>query len=39
VSGHARRFVDPFVAQHVDDDLAARFERQQGDKTHLEVIL
>ncbi len=39
VSGHARRFVDPFVARHVDDELSSRFEREQSDKTHLEVIL
>lgn len=40
VSGHARRFVDPFVGQHVDDELAARFARQRRDgRTHLEVIL
>lgn len=40
VSGHARRTPDPFVWQHIDDALAARFERQRRDgKTHLEVIL
>lgn len=39
VSGHARRFVDPFVSQHVDDDVALHFERHRDDKTHLEVIL
>lgn len=40
VMGHARRFVDPFVSQHVDDDLAARLEKQRRDgKTHLELIL
>ena len=40
VVGHARKFPDPFVYQHVDDDLAARFERERRDgKTHLEMIL
>lgn len=40
VMGHARRYPDPFVFQHVDDDLAARLETQRRDgKTHLEVIL
>ncbi len=40
VVGHARRFPDPFVWQHIDDDLAQRFERERRDqKTHLEVIL
>ncbi len=40
VSGHARRYPDPFVWQHIDDDLAARFERERRDgRTHLEVIL
>jgi len=40
VMGHARRFADPFVLQHVDDDLAARLEAQRSDgKTHLEVVL
>jgi len=40
VLGHARRFPDPFVFQHVDDELAGRLEAQRRDgKTHLEVIL
>jgi radical SAM protein with 4Fe4S-binding SPASM domain len=40
VLGHARKFVDPFVAQYVDDDLAARFEKQRADgRRHLEVVL
>ncbi|MFO0569982.1 MAG: radical SAM protein [Polyangiaceae bacterium] len=40
VLGHARRYPDPFVFQHVDDDLADRFERELRDgKTHLDVIL
>ena len=40
VMGHARKFADPFVMQHVDDDLATRLEAQRRDgKTHLEVIL
>lgn len=40
VLGHARRYPDPFVFQHVDDDLGARLERDRRDgKTHLEVIL
>ena len=40
VSGHARRFPDPFVWQHVDDSLAARLETDRKDgRTHLEVIL
>jgi len=40
VSGHARRFPDPFVWQHIDDDLATRFESQLKDgKTHLDVLL
>ena len=40
VSGHARRFPDPFVWQHIDDELAERFERMRRDgKTHLDVIL
>lgn len=40
VLGSARRLPDPLVWQHVDDDLAARLERQRRDgKTHLETIL
>jgi hypothetical protein len=40
VIGHARRFPDPFVWQHIDDELGARLERQRRDgKTHLEVML
>jgi radical SAM protein with 4Fe4S-binding SPASM domain len=39
VIGHARKYPDPFVWQHIDDDLAARFERDRQGKTHLEVIL
>ena len=40
VLGHARRFADPFVMQHVDDALAARLAQQRRDgRTHLEVIL
>jgi radical SAM protein with 4Fe4S-binding SPASM domain len=39
VIGHARKYPDPFVWQHIDDDLAARFERERATKTHLEVIL
>jgi|RhiMethySRZTD1v2_1073278.scaffolds.fasta_scaffold210920_2 radical SAM protein with 4Fe4S-binding SPASM domain len=40
VLGHARRHADPFVMQHVDDELAARLERQRRDgRTHLEMIL
>jgi len=40
VIGHARRFPDPFVYQHIDDELGARLERQRKDgKTHLEMIL
>lgn len=40
VSGHARKFPDPLVLQHVDDHLAARFERERRDgKTHLELVL
>ncbi len=39
VSGHARRFPDPLVSQHVDDDLAERFARERRDgKTRLEVL-
>jgi radical SAM protein with 4Fe4S-binding SPASM domain len=39
VIGHARRFPDPFVWQHIDDELAARLDRQRRDgRTHLEVI-
>jgi hypothetical protein len=35
----SRRFVDPFVAQHVDDDFAAELERaRRPARTHLEVI-
>lgn len=40
VLGHARKYVDPFVSQYTDDDLAARFEKQRGDgRRHLEVML
>jgi radical SAM protein with 4Fe4S-binding SPASM domain len=39
VIGHARKYPDPFVWQHIDDDLAARFERERSSRTHLEVIL
>lgn len=40
VSGHARRFPDPVVWQHVDDTLSARLENERRDgKTHLEMIL
>ena len=40
VLGDARKHPDPFVLQHVDDDVAARFERERRDgKTHLEMIL
>lgn len=40
VSGDARGFPDPFVWQHIDDDLAARFAaaRSPAGKVHLEVI-
>ena len=38
--GHARRFADPFVMQHIDDDFAARLAQQRrSGRTHLEVIL
>jgi radical SAM protein with 4Fe4S-binding SPASM domain len=42
VLGHARRFVDPFVAQYTDDGLAERLERERAGsskKRHLEVVL
>ena len=40
VSGHARKFPDPFVWQHVDDELSDRFTAHRRDgRTHLEVIL
>jgi radical SAM protein with 4Fe4S-binding SPASM domain len=40
VMGHARRYADPFVLQHVDDELAERLERERNDgRTHLELIL
>lgn len=42
VLGHARKFVDPFVAQYVDEDLAERFERERvtsAKKRHLEIVL
>lgn len=42
VLGHARRYVDPFVAQYVDDGLAERLERERtSDKKrrHLEIVL
>lgn len=39
VLGHARRYPDPLVMQHVDDELASRFERERDQKTHLDVIL
>jgi radical SAM protein with 4Fe4S-binding SPASM domain len=38
--GHARRFADPFVMQHIDDEFAARLANQRrSGRTHLEVIL
>jgi radical SAM protein with 4Fe4S-binding SPASM domain len=39
ISGDARAFPDPFVWQHIDDGLAARFEaaRHPG-RRHLEVV-
>jgi radical SAM protein with 4Fe4S-binding SPASM domain len=44
ISGDARAFPDPFVWQHVDDELAARFDaarnpKRRDGRTHLEVIL
>lgn len=42
VLGHARRFVDPLVAQYTDDALAERFERERANgkkKRHLEIVL
>lgn len=30
----SRRFVDPFVAQHVDEEFAARLERERDDEKH-----
>jgi radical SAM protein with 4Fe4S-binding SPASM domain len=40
VIGHARRYPDPFVWQHIDDELGARLDRQRRDgRTHLELIL
>jgi len=40
VSGHARRYPDPFVWQHIDDELGDRFERERADgRTHLDVLL
>ncbi len=42
VLGHARRYVDPFVAQYVDDDLAERFERERSgtkERRRLELVL
>jgi len=40
VLGHARRYADPLVMQHIDDELGARLERQRRDgRTHLETIL
>lgn len=46
VMGHARRYVDPFVGQYVDDDLALRLETARrleiarGDgRRHLELVL
>jgi radical SAM protein with 4Fe4S-binding SPASM domain len=40
VLGHARKFADPFVMQHIDDDLAASLAQQRNDgRTHLEMIL
>ncbi len=41
VLGHARKFVDPFVWQHIDDDFAARLEKERAalrNKRRLEVI-
>jgi radical SAM protein with 4Fe4S-binding SPASM domain len=36
----SRRFADPFVLQHVDDEFAARLERERRrpQKLHLEVV-
>ncbi len=40
VSGHARKFPDPFVWQHIDDELAEGLAAKRRDgKTHLEMIL
>jgi radical SAM protein with 4Fe4S-binding SPASM domain len=41
VLGDARAYPDPFVWQHIDDDLAARFEAARGEdrpRRHLDVL-
>lgn len=40
VLGHARRFPDPVVFQHVDDEFSARLEAERADpkKRRLEVV-
>lgn len=39
VLGHARRAVDPFVAQYLDDDFAARLAEQRSGPRRLPVLL
>jgi radical SAM protein with 4Fe4S-binding SPASM domain len=36
--GDARAYPDPFVWQHIDDDLAARLAAARSSRRHLEVI-
>ncbi|MDF3069429.1 MAG: hypothetical protein K0R38_5030 [Polyangiaceae bacterium] len=38
VLGHARRFPDPFIAQYLDDDFAARLAAQRAAPRRLNVL-